>query len=169
FNHVLIGEDSLTYPQRIKEVNKDFFKKLAYIGREFSLTLAVENRYERGIYGYLPKDLIELVNNINDDHLKICLDTGHSVINGFQPSEYYKSLHPYVALIHAHDNDCSKDLHLPPYTGCIDWDSFLNTLKEFKYNNIMVFEVACSDSLRRCDNMVVVLKMLRDLFRSKLI
>ncbi|MEM4684632.1 MAG: sugar phosphate isomerase/epimerase family protein [Sulfolobales archaeon] len=168
FNYASIDEDSLTYPRRIKEANMSFFKTLASLGREFSLTLAVENRYERGVYGYLPKDLVDLISYVGEDNLKICLDTGHSIINGFQPHEYYKLLHPNVVLIHAHDNDGSKDLHLPPYMGCIDWDAFLNTLRELKYNGIIVLEVACSDSIRRCNNTVNVLKMISKSFAAKL-
>ncbi len=168
FSHASIDEDSLIYPRRIKEVNLNFFKALTSLGREFNLTLAVENRYERGVYGYLPKDLIDIVNYVNDDHLKICLDTGHSIINGFQPHEYYKLLHPYVTLIHVHDNDGSKDLHLPPYTGYVDWDLFLNTLREFRSEAIMVFEVVCSEGSRRCNNIVNILKILSNTFKARL-
>ncbi|MEM1898809.1 MAG: hypothetical protein QXD36_06940, partial [Sulfolobales archaeon] len=38
FNYASIDEDSLTYPRRIKEANMSFFKTLASLGREFSLT-----------------------------------------------------------------------------------------------------------------------------------
>lgn len=164
FNHAGIEESSITYAQRVKEVNQGFFKKLTELGRDYGIVIAVENRYERGVYGYLPKDLIDIVDTINDDYLKYCLDTGHSIINNFQPHEFYKRLHPNVALIHIHDNDGSKDLHLPPYTGVIDWDIFISTLKELNYNGTTVLEVACSDSLRRCDNIVKLLKMILNTF-----
>lgn len=168
FNYAVIGEDSLSYPRRIKDVNLEFFRKLASLGREFDLIIAVENRYERGVYGYLPKDLIDIVDYVGDGYLRVCLDTGHSIINGFQPDEYYRSLHPNVVLIHAHDNDGSKDLHLPPYTGLIDWDKFFITLKELKYDGVITFEVACSDSLKRCDNIVNILKIIYNMTKSKL-
>ncbi len=167
FNYASIDEDSVTYPSRIREVNLNFFKGLTSLGREYGLKLAVENRYERGVYGYLPKDLIHIINYVGDEYLRICLDTGHSIINGFQPHEYYKLLHPDIVLMHVHDNDGSKDLHQPPYTGCIDWNTFLNTLKESKYEGSIVFEVACSEGLRKCDNIVHILKILSKSFELR--
>jgi len=160
FNRAGLLESSSTYVNRIREVNHRFFRELVKVVSDYGIVLAVENRFERGVYGYLPNDLLDLINSISDDHLKICLDTGHANINNLQPHEFYEALHPNIALIHAHDNDGTKDQHLPPYLGTINWDELLNTLKKHSFTKPIVLEVLCSNNIRRCDNIAKLLKII---------
>ena len=44
-----------------------------------------------------------------------------------------------IEALHLHDNFGEDDLHRMPYTGNIDWDSVLDTLKEVKYKGVINF------------------------------
>lgn len=155
-----LNDSSTTYPLKLKESCRKFFKFLVKVGREYNVVLAVENRFERGIYGYLPNDLLELINDVGDEYLRLCLDVGHAHVNGIPPKEYYRALHPHITLIHLHDNDGSKDQHLPPYLGSIDWRGFINTLRELSFKGNYVLEVLCNDHIQRCDNVAYLLRVL---------
>ncbi|MEM1826897.1 MAG: TIM barrel protein, partial [Desulfurococcaceae archaeon] len=69
---------------------------------------------------------------------KICFDVGHAHVNGYNLLEFYKYIRNYLGVVHLHDNDGTKDQHLPPYSGSVDWASLL---KYFNKNNLYVLEV----------------------------
>jgi sugar phosphate isomerase/epimerase len=162
FNSPLINEDSLEYVTRVRNRAIAFFENISKLADEYGINLAIENKVERGVYGYLPNDLLYLIDVINNKRLGICLDTGHAIVNGFQPSEFYNSLYKHISLIHAHDNDGYRDLHLPPFsTGVIHWNELLNAFKMNKFQGSIVLEVACHrEAISDCDNVAKLLSLI---------
>ncbi|MCS7112144.1 MAG: sugar phosphate isomerase/epimerase [Ignisphaera sp.] len=170
FNNPHIDEGSIEYTSRIRDRAMLFFEKILYHSENYGIRLSIENRLERGVYGYLPNDLLYLINSIGSDKFGVCLDTGHAIVNGFQPSEFYVKLAKYVNLIHAHDNDGYRDLHLPPLsTGTIHWDELFRALSMNGFEGKIVLEVAChKESLTDCDNIAKLLKLIARYFEELL-
>lgn len=162
FNNPYIDEGSLEYVTRIRDRAIIFFEGVSKLAEEYSIGLSIENRLEKGVYGYLPNDLLYLIDNLGSSKFGICLDTGHAIVNGFQPSEFYNKLAKYINLIHAHDNDGYRDLHLPPLsTGTIHWDKLLETLRMNSFKGAIVLEVACHrESVVDCDSIARLLKLI---------
>ena len=52
-----------------------------------------------------PEKILEFVKEINDDHFKICLDTGHvSVFSELSIGNEIRKLGDYIRVLHIHDN-----------------------------------------------------------------
>ena len=111
----------------------------------FGVRLAVENmRCTR------PETLAEIADRVGAD---VCWDAGHANICGLRQEESLTVLGSRVKVVHIHDNfglragslasegpSCS-DLHLPPFLGTINWDSFLRGLDRIGFTGAFNFEV----------------------------
>lgn len=60
--------------------------------------------------------------------LKVCFDTGHAHLTGGVP-EAFKTLKPFIATAHLHDNWREKDDHLLPFEGGIEWGPVIESLQ----------------------------------------
>jgi len=68
------------------------------------------------------------------------LDIGHFNLHGRDPAWFARRFKDRLAHIHLHDNDGTKDQHLPPGTGKIDWEPFISDLKTY-YDGTITLEV----------------------------
>ena len=79
--------------------------------------LMLENVYEHG-----PEDMRVLFENLCDQEVGFCLDTGHQAAFGKSPlGDWVEVLGPYIGQLHLHDNSGSQDEHLPLGDGVIDF------------------------------------------------
>jgi sugar phosphate isomerase/epimerase len=73
-----------------------------------------------------------------------CFDIGHANLVGRNVLEFIRTLGPRLTILHIHDNMGEKDSHLIPctqwYPGGVDWDSFIQGLKEIGYRGPLAFE-----------------------------
>ncbi|MGB4338697.1 MAG: sugar phosphate isomerase/epimerase [Bacillota bacterium] len=92
---------------------------------------------------------------------RLLLDTGHAVLQGFDPAECARLWMPHLEEIHAHDNGGIHDDHLPIGDGKIDWGQLLAELTGAGWNGLLMIEVVghgdpmaaitrCEDVLRKC-------------------
>lgn len=170
FNSPHIDESSIEYTTRIRDRAVAFFEKVSRYSENYGIKLSIENRVERGVYGYLPKDVLHIINSVGEGAFGVCLDTGHAVVNGFQPSEFYNSIARHVNLIHAHDNDGHRDLHLPPLsTGVVHWNELFKALSMNGFRGGIVLEVTCyRENLIECDSIARLLKLVAKYFEEQL-
>ena len=92
-----------------------------------------------------PKEILNLVQQIGDDHFKICLDTGHvSVFSDLDLAAETRRLGSEIRVLHVHDNRYGMDMHLTPYDGIIDWDSFACALKDIQFEGVFSLETGPS-------------------------
>ncbi|MEM3078825.1 MAG: sugar phosphate isomerase/epimerase family protein [Thermoproteota archaeon] len=130
--------------QRLVEKNKlanlRFFKEVSKYASEHGVKIAVENRLE-SCYGSLPKDLLELVEEIGSESLGICFDTGHANVNRLSASAMIEMLRGHLIATHIHDNDGHHDQHLPPLMGSIDWDRVVNAFSRVGYGRPLILEI----------------------------
>jgi len=117
----------------ISEIGLIRWKKIIKEAERIGIVVAIENlRYV---------DLLEyLIDNIPSENLKICYDAGHDHCHS-KDTFNFEMYGEKIVLNHLHDNDGTKDLHLIPYHGDIDWDRTLKNLKNCNKNLTLTAEV----------------------------
>ena len=125
------------------ELNVAFMGELLETAKEHDVTICLENmpmpRFSIGS----PSEILEFVRTMDDEHFKICLDTGHvAVYEGLDPAEAMRELGDAVRVLHVHDNNGQSDLHWMPYFGIIDWKAFARALRECGYGGVFSIETA---------------------------
>jgi sugar phosphate isomerase/epimerase len=83
----------------------------------------------------------------------VCLDYGHAYLMG-DLGEAIETLSGHLWTTHVHDNGGTRDDHLVPYAGTIDWDAAMMETQKIGYDGTLMFEVADTgdpvDVLERC-------------------
>lgn len=89
-----------------------------------------------------PHETRENLEKLLSDHpdLGFHLDVGHFNLNRRNPLEFAQAFAGRLVHVHLHDNDGSKDQHLPPGAGRIDWDAFVPGLKKI-YDGTITLEI----------------------------
>jgi sugar phosphate isomerase/epimerase len=98
-------------------------------------------------------DLVHLIEEDLDGlDVGVCLDYGHAHLMG-DLGEAIETLSGHLWTTHVHDNGGSRDDHLVPYAGTIDWDAAMMTTQKIGYDGVFMLEVGDTgdpvDVLRR--------------------
>lgn len=87
---------------------------------------------------------IELVQAIEDQlegvNVGICLDYGHANLMT-DVAEAVETVSGHLWTTHVHDNNGTRDDHLVPYAGSINWDEAMMTTQKIGYDGVLMFEV----------------------------
>jgi sugar phosphate isomerase/epimerase len=153
--------DSQEIVEKTRLANIGFFKDASKHASEHGLEIAVENRLENG-YGALPKDLLDLLKEVNNDCLGVCLDVGHANVNKLDPSLFVENLGESLVATHIHDNNGFEDQHLPPLMGSIDWNKLVNAFSKINYRKPLILEVHEYGRLDLDDNVLRASSTLMD-------
>lgn len=121
------------FEERFKKTNKESIKELDKMGKEFNVTLALENMPRMWIS--LCHDAHQMMELVNDTEIKFCFDIGHANISG-TITDILK-LKENFANVHIHDNLGDRDYHLVVGEGNIDVLGFLEQLKGYKGDYII--------------------------------
>lgn len=136
----LKGMEEETY-----KVNFEFYSELLETAKQNDVTICFENMpHPRFSLAEVDK-IKKLIDDINDDHFKACLDTGH--VNCFETrnlGDAVRILGKDLKVLHVHDNRFGRDSHDLPYFGSADWESFYEGLKDVGYNGVFNLETAPS-------------------------
>jgi sugar phosphate isomerase/epimerase len=73
--------------------------------------------------------------------MKVLLDVGHVNVGGEDPSDSVRKAREYLAHVHIHDNDGTKDQHLVPGDGKIDFAPIVKALREVGYDGYVSAEL----------------------------
>ena len=124
------------------EITRDFMKKLLPEAKKHGVTICFENMPFGANYPLsTPKQILDFVETINDDHFQVCYDTGHAAIFlGKDAGEGLRLLGKHVKTLHVHDNDGTRDAHAFPFTGIIDWADFTKALTDIGYEGVFSLE-----------------------------
>lgn len=130
------GQDEFCY-----QLNKKFIETLLPLAIKYDVVLCIENmptcfKYER-IDG-----ILRCINELNNEHVKMCLDTGHYNVSDRDVDIYTTLLkiNKNLKVLHVHDNLGDKDAHLMPSKGNIDWEAFCKGLKEIGFDGPISLE-----------------------------
>lgn len=121
--------------------NAERFKLLIDVARENDMIIAIENVPNDKLFGK-PEDFIELLNEINDDHFKFCLDIGHAEmeLTGSSAVDFINKMGNRLVCLHIHDNEKGHDIHQLPYTFMIGFKEIWKVLKKNHYQGDVTFE-----------------------------
>jgi sugar phosphate isomerase/epimerase len=91
-----------------------------------SIPLLLENVWEHD-----PELHLEIFERIPSSYFGFCLDVGHQHSFSKTPlSEWLEALAAYLGEVHLHDNDGTRDAHLPIGRGTIDFDVLFRFLRK---------------------------------------
>ncbi|MBQ7374155.1 MAG: sugar phosphate isomerase/epimerase [Clostridia bacterium] len=139
------GEGGCENAESVMQINVDFFKELCSYANDLGVVVCIENMPFLNFPISSVESCIDFVKTVGKDNLKICLDTGHDLIWGNQPSESVKKIGGLLACLHVHDNDGKRDCHGLPKSGVCDWEKFAKALKEVDYQGVFCLETHVSD------------------------
>ena len=140
------------------ETNLAMYRKLIPAGKQYGVKICLENLFSNknghsiGRACSDPQEAVRYLDLLNaeagEDIFGFCFDVGHANLLRRNIREDLKVLGSRVTVLHIHDNDASRDLHLIPYTqktapGCqndTDWDGFIAGLKDIGYEGTLNFE-----------------------------
>lgn len=123
------------------DLNLEFMGQLLQTAKAYDVTICFENMPMLDFSLSKPEDILRFVKQMNDEHFKICLDTGHvSVFRELNLAEEVRRLGDEIRVLHVHDNKNSLDLHLFPYQGVIHWPEFAKALMDIGYTGSFSLE-----------------------------
>ena len=88
--------------------------------------------------------LVELLDDLDIPEAGICLDFGHAHMQG-DVVEAIEAVSGVLVATHVHDNRGTRDEHLAPFDGTIDWAGALIALQKIGYDGTMMLELAGAD------------------------
>lgn len=144
---------SLAVPQGVdfEAYNLKYYKSLVPYCEKFGIHVSVENlfsydskrHYYKGRLGS-PEELNRMVEKINSPWINACVDIGHAALTGYEPEDFIAKMSSNVLkALHVHDNNYLADSHIIPYTGELNWDAIMKSLKNIGYDGELTFEIFC--------------------------
>ena len=136
----LMGEDKV---QSTWDLNWVFMNELLQTAKEHDIVICFENMPMPNFAIGSPEEILQFVEKMNDEHFQICLDTGHvAVYENENLADAVRLFGDHMKVMHVHDNDGTRDQHLLPYFGVINWEEFGAALKEIGYEGVFSFETS---------------------------
>lgn len=142
---------SVNVPEGVsfEEYNVQYYKSFIPYCEKFGIHIAVENLFNmdtkrKRITGKLgsPAELNSIVEKINSPWVVACVDIGHAALTGYEPEDFIKGMNPNILkALHVQDNDYIDDRHILPYTGQLNWEAIMSSLKKADYDGDLTFEI----------------------------
>lgn len=121
------------------------FKRFGDLASRYGVGLAIENMIDNKVtrrFGGSAEDLMELLDRLGDDELfGICWDTGHANLNQINQPEAIRQIGKRLKALHINDNRGTRDDHLLPYLGYVDWAPVLKALRDVEYSGDFTYEI----------------------------
>ena len=99
------------------------------------------HRRPGGVYCSTAVELCELVDSFHADNMGICWDFGHAHLMGVDQREALRVMGKRLKATHVADNSGSRDDHILPFQGTVDWRRILPVLTEIGYAGDLTFEI----------------------------
>ena len=139
---------------RLRELNLEFYARLARAGEKYGIRIAVENmwqcRDERRPDGRIwicdstcssAEEFCDYVDMTGSPWITACLDIGHAPLTGREAAGMIEALgHDRLQALHVHDNDLIEDSHTLPFMGQIDFEPVCRALAKIRYAGDMTLE-----------------------------
>ncbi len=144
---------SLTKEQEIK-LNMQFYSSLIPLLKKHNVICCLENMWSQDwkskkIYTASCSDMTEACHYIDElnaiageKRFGFCLDIGHLLLLGIDPSVAMETLGERILTLHVHDNNGIDDDHTLPYLGVCNWDRLVKGLRAIGYQGTFNYETA---------------------------
>lgn len=135
-------------PEKLFEINMDFYRRLIPYAEEYGIKVALENMWQNPVEGVIghstcsrPDEFIRYLDELNNDAFVGCLDIGHALLVREMPDEFIRKLgSKRLKCLHVHDVDGTVDSHTLPYFGRVNWEKVMTSLAEIGYDGELTFE-----------------------------
>ena len=140
-----------------REVNVRLIERMLPLLEKNGVILSLENIYGAG-YGEAhhstAEDMLYYAEYFRSPYVGICLDTGHAVVRGQNPSEMLTKVLPHLTAVHLHANVAGMDLHALPYMAgnAVKWGEIGAILRQSSYPG--TFNLECKPSPKLSDEAV---------------
>ena len=127
--------------QKTWDLNVVFMRELLACAKEHDIIICFENMPMPNFSLGSVDAIMRFVNEMNDDHFRVCLDTGH--VNVFPGHTLYDAVHMIgdkLQTLHVHDNSGKSDEHRLPWLGTADWEGFGRALREIGFDGVFSYE-----------------------------
>lgn len=132
-----------------REINIDYFSRRLEVCAKHGVGLALENMadFEGGgrkrWYCAHAEELCELIDTLNQNSglVGACWDFGHANLVYADQTDCLRLLGSRLKVTHVHDNAGTRDDHLSPFRGTVNWFDIMRTLAEIRYEHDFSFEV----------------------------
>ncbi len=111
---------------RVAQTRIDSFARVVEFAAGRGFSIAIENTYDphgegRRRFGSVIPDLLEVIDAVGMDNFGICLDTGHTNLQGIPVGEALRQCGGRLIATHMNDNHGHADEHIEPLRGTLDW------------------------------------------------
>ncbi|HET6420746.1 MAG TPA: sugar phosphate isomerase/epimerase family protein [Geobacteraceae bacterium] len=121
------------------------WEKMLVRSEKTGSVIAVENIFEEE-----PSTLRELFEQIDSPMFRHCFDTGHfNLFSRVSMEEWFAEVGGYIAETHIHDNNGTKDDHLPIGEGNIDFGRLFGLLNRYAPGSAYTIEAHSRENLER--------------------
>ena len=135
-------------PERLFEMNMEFYGNLIPYCQEFGIQVAVENMWQYHPWPNIthstcstPQEMNRYLDTLNSPWITGCLDVGHASLVGQSPDEFVRAMGAdRLGALHIHDVTKTEDAHMIPYQGVIDWKKLMQALEASGYRGDLTFE-----------------------------
>ena len=127
--------------QKTWDLNVVFMRELLAYAKEHDIIICFVNMPMPNFSLGSVEAIMRFVNEMNDDHFRVCLDTGH--VNVFPGQTLYDAVHMIgdkLQTLHVHDNSGKSDEHRLPWLGTADWEGFGRALREIGFDGVFSYE-----------------------------
>ncbi len=122
-------------------LNARLFKQLAPFAREHGVTVCIENvAAPQGTAMSYIENIKRVLDEVNDEYIKACLDTGHFEAVGTDIYGAICLLGAHLAALHVQDSAFGQDRHAPPFQALVDWNGFARGLKDIGFKGVVSLE-----------------------------
>ncbi len=136
------------------ERQSKFWQEYIKIFSDLDIQVFLENTYEPH-----PDILNEIIDNVNNSYLKICLDVGHvNVYSNLHISHWIEKCADRVGYMHFHNNCSRYDSHKSLIKGTINFVKISDYLRKYKLNPQISLEIFDEPSIIESINLLRSLK-----------
>ncbi len=118
-------------PEKLWQFNIDYIRRICKCAT--NTTVCLENMPGEGGVIKTGEDMAQMLSDVGDDNLMVCLDTGHLISQNVKATDFFAAIGDRVKTLHIHDSIPGQDLHLLAGEGRFDWEDFKLALKQYNY------------------------------------
>lgn len=135
----------------VEQARIESFAQACAFAAPHGFRIAIENTYDphgnetsamgKRRFGSVIPDLLEVIDAVGADNFGICLDSGHTNLQGIPMAEAVRRCGDRLIATHIDDNLGAADQHWEPMRGAVDWPAGVAALREIGYQGIFNLEI----------------------------